>query len=88
MAKSNYVCDMNREELYTQWEQEYDAASWDDIISITQQAIDLNVPDATVESIANYVFEENKISWLQYKVLKNHLYYHSRKKNMKFKYGK
>ena len=78
----------NKEELYAQWEEEYDNASWNDILFITRQVKDLNVPDVFVENIVNYVFEENKISWLQYKVLKNHLYYHNRKKELKFKHGK
>lgn len=79
---------MNKEQIYIQWEREYDAATWDDILLVVQQVIDLGVPDVTVESIINYVQTENKISWLQYRVLKSHIQYCELKRFMKFKYGK
>lgn len=92
MAKSNYVCGMSPEEIESQLENQFDNTSWEDIMRLIENVdfyVDmLGYGDATVESILKYVEEHNKISFKQWRVLKNYISYHERKKQIKFKYGK
>jgi hypothetical protein len=88
MAKSNYVCGMSPEEIKSQLENQFDNSSWEDIMQLINQVNSFNIPDATVDSILNYVGERNKISFKQWKVLKNYIRHHERSREIKFKYGK
>lgn len=65
----------------------FEQTTWEEILELSDKVLKSGKYHKTVESILNYVYEENKISFKQWKVLKRHNDYCQRTQDLKFKYG-
>jgi hypothetical protein len=65
----------------------FEQTTWEEILELVESVVNYDKSDKTVESIINYVYGNNKISFKQWKVLRRHNGYCQRTQDLKFKYG-
>jgi hypothetical protein len=77
---------MDKEQFLIELEHKFDNSSWHEIMLLVNEVKALDIRDEIVDSIVDYVNEKNRISFKQWKVLRHHVNYHTKKKR-KYKYG-
>lgn len=77
---------MDKDQFLIKLELEFESSTWEQILQLITYAEHLNIRDAVVDNIIEYVKQKNRLTFKQWKVIKMHVS-NCEKTKLKFKYG-